>query len=195
MFTAWCRLLRTWPANTRHRSDDELSVALASSAHGRHRRAHRRAHRRKHGQRQAHRLADRRSSGSDASNESRKGALGFNKDFPYSNAKAACIKCGDGWMPGYSGWHRRTCVHIRGFPVPFDPLADKIVCDGCLNKYPLGPYYFQEYKPYVTEAEVERVRLESRANYINVATGRLNLFYYEHSGLCGSKSRYSPRCS
>ena len=31
------------------------------------------------------------------------------------------------------------------------------MCDGCRNKYPLGPYYFPEYKPYVTEAEVKRV--------------------------------------
>ena len=70
-------------------------------------------------------------------------------------------------MPGY--WHRRARVHIRGYPTPFDPLADKIMCDGCRNKYPLGPYYFQEYKPHVTEAEVERVRQESRADYINPA--------------------------
>ena len=54
-------------------------------------------------------------------------------------------------------------------PRHFDPLADKIVCDHCRNKYPLGPYYFPEYTPYVTEAEVERVRMESRADYIDPA--------------------------
>ena len=27
-----------------------------------------------------------------------------------------------------------------------------------MYKYPLGPYYFQEYKPYVMKAEVECVR-------------------------------------
>jgi hypothetical protein len=43
------------------------------------------------------------------------------------------------------------------------------MCDGCRNKYPLGPYYFQEYKPYVTKAEVERVRAESSADYVNPA--------------------------
>ena len=32
MFTAWHRLPRTWLVNTQHRSDDELSVASASSA-------------------------------------------------------------------------------------------------------------------------------------------------------------------
>ena len=81
-------------------------MASASSVRGR----HRRGHRRKRGQRQARRPPDKHSSGSDASNEGRKGALGFNKDFPYINAKAACIKCGDGWMPGY--WHRRARVHF-----------------------------------------------------------------------------------
>ena len=49
------------------------------------------------------------------------------------------------------------------------PLADKIMCDHCCNKYPLGPYYFPDYKPYVTETEVERVRMESRADYNNPA--------------------------
>ena len=117
---------------------------------------------------QARRPPDKHSSGSEASNEERrKGAIGFNKDFPYINAKAACIKCGDGWMPGY--WHRRARRQLPGMPRHFDPLADKIMCDHCRNKYPLGPYYFQEYKPYVTEAEVERVRMESRADYIDPA--------------------------
>ena len=60
-------------------------------------------------------------------------------------------------------------MHIPGMPRHFDPLADKIMCDGCRNKYLLGPYYFPEYKPYVTEAEVERIRLESRADYIDPA--------------------------
>ena len=163
VFRAWRRLVPSWPIDAQHRSDDELSVASASSVRGR----HRRAHRRKRGQRQARRPPDRHSSGSDASNEGRKGALGFNKDFPYINAKAACIKCGDRWMPGY--WHRRARVHVRGYPAPFDPLADKIMCDGCRNKYPLGPYYFKEYTPYVTKAEVERVRAESSADYVNPA--------------------------
>jgi hypothetical protein len=90
----------------------------------------------------------------------------LNKDFPYINAKAACIKCGDGWMPGY--WHRRVRRHFPGMR-NFDPLADKIMCDHCRNKHPLGPYYFSEYKPYVTEAEIERVRMESRADYIDPA--------------------------
>jgi hypothetical protein len=54
-------------------------------------------------------------------------------------------------------------------PRNFDPLADKIMCDHCRNKYPFSPYYFPEYKPYVTEAEVERVRMESRADYIDPA--------------------------
>ena len=163
VFRAWRRLVPSWPKDAQHRSDDELSVASASSVRGR----HRREHRRKRGQRQARRPPDRHSSGSDASNEGRKGALGFNKDFPYINAKAACIKCGEGWMPGY--WHRRARVHVRGYPTPFDPLADKIMCDGCRNKYPLGPYYFKEYTPYVTKAEVERVRAESSADYVNPA--------------------------
>ena len=43
------------------------------------------------------------------------------------------------------------------------------MCDHCRNKYPLGLYYFPDYKPYVTEAEVERVRLESWADYIDPA--------------------------
>ena len=34
---------------------------------------------------------------------------------------------------------------------------------------PLGPYYFQEYKAYVTKAEVERVRAESSAEYVDPA--------------------------
>jgi len=70
-------------------------------------------------------------------------------------------------MPGY--WHRRARVHIRGYPTPFNPLANKIMCDGCRNKYPLGPYYFKEYTPYMTKAEVERVRAESSADYVNPA--------------------------
>ena len=58
----------------------------------------------------------------------------------------------------------------------FDPLADKIMCDQCRNKYPLGPYYFPEYKPYVTEAEVERVRMESQADYIDPAKKAAEFF-------------------
>ena len=54
-------------------------------------------------------------------------------------------------------------------PRHFDPLADKIMCDHCHNKYPLGPYYFPEYKPYITEAKVEHIRMESQANYIDPA--------------------------
>ena len=69
-------------------------------------------------------------------------------------------------MPGY--WHRRARRQFPGVR-NFDPLADKIMCDHCRNKHPLGPYYFSEYKPYVTEAEIERVRMESRADYINPA--------------------------
>ena len=54
------------------------------------------------------------------------------------------------------------------------------MCNGCRNKYPLGPYYFQEYKPYVTEAEVERVRQESRVDYIDPAKRSAECFekYY-----------------
>ena len=53
----------------------------------------------------------------------------------------------------------------------FDPLADnlKIMCDHCCNKHPLSLYYFQEYKPYIMEAEVEHVQMESQANYIDLA--------------------------
>ena len=43
------------------------------------------------------------------------------------------------------------------------------MCDGCRNKYPLGPYYFKEYTPYVTKTEVERVRAESSTDYVNPA--------------------------
>jgi len=162
-FRAWRRLHDARPVRFQHRSDDELSVVSASSS----RKEPRREHRRKRGQRETRRHPDRHGSGSDASNEGRKGAIGFNKDFPYINAKAACIKCGDGWMPGY--WHRRARMHIPGMPRHFDPLADKIMCDHCRNKYPLGPYYFQEYKAYVTKAEVERVRAESSAEYVDPA--------------------------
>ena len=49
-------------------------------------------------------------------------------------------------------------MHIPGMLRHFDPLADKIMCDHCHNKYPLSLYYFQEYKADVTEAEVERVQ-------------------------------------
>ena len=49
------------------------------------------------------------------------------------------------------------------------PLKRRIMCNGCRNKYPLGPYYFPEYNPYVMEAEVERVCLESRADYVDPA--------------------------
>ena len=69
-------------------------------------------------------------------------------------------------MPGY--WHRRARKQFPGWR-SFDPLADKIMCDHCRNKHPLGPYYFSEYKPYVTEAEIECVRMESRADYIDPA--------------------------
>ena len=44
--------------------------------------------------------------------------------------------------------------HVR--PLPQQVLA-------------LGLSYFPEYKPYVMEAEVERVRMESRADYIDPA--------------------------
>ena len=53
--------------------------------------------------------------------------------------------------------------------VDMSPLADKIMCNHCRNKYPLGLYYFPEYKPYITEAEVEHVRMESQADYIDPA--------------------------
>jgi hypothetical protein len=153
-----------------HRTDDELSIVSASSS----RKEPRHGRRRKRGQRAARRPPGKHSSGSEASNEERRGAIGFNKDFPYINAKAACIKCGDGWMPGY--WHRRARRQLPGVPRPFDPLAGKIMCDHCRNKYPLGPYYFPEYKPYVTEAEVERVRMESRADYIDPAKKAAEFF-------------------
>ena len=113
------------------------------------------AHQRKCGQRPARKPPDRHSSGSEASNKEQHSAAGFNKDFPYINTKATCIKCSDGWMPGY--WHRCVRMHVPGMLRHFDLLADKIMCDHCHNKCPLGPYYFQEYKPYMTEAEVERV--------------------------------------
>jgi len=162
-FRAWRRLHDARPVRFQHRSDDELSVVSASSS----RKEPRHEHRRKRGQRQARRPPDRHGSGSDASNEGRKGAIGFNKDFPYINAKAACIKCGDGWMPGY--WHRGVRVTQRGFTRKYDPLADKIMCDHCRNKYPLGPYYFPEYEPYVTESAVARVRAESSSDYVDLA--------------------------
>ena len=148
VFLAWQRLLRAPPARLQHRSDDKLSVVSASSS----RKGPRRARWRKRGQRAACEPPRKRSSGSEASNEERRGAVSFNKDFPYINAKAACIKCGDGWMPGY--WHWRACVHVLGMPRHFDPLANKIMCDHCCNKYPLGLYYctFREYTPYATEA-------------------------------------------
>ena len=155
MSPSWRGLRRTPLVHSRHRLDDELSVASASSARGQ----HQHAHGRKRGQRPARRPPDRHSSGSEASNEERRGAVGFNKDFPYINAKAACIKCGDGWMPGY--WHRRARMHVPGMLRHFDPLADKIMCDHCRNKYPLGLHDFPDYKAYVMEAEVERARLES----------------------------------
>ena len=84
-------------------------------------------------------------SGSDVSNESCKGVLDFNKDFPCINAKAVCIKCSDGWMPRY--WHWCTRMHIPGMPGYFDPLADKIMYVWhCCSKYPLSLYYFPECK-------------------------------------------------
>ena len=55
VFRAWRRLVPSWPMDAQHRSDDELSVASASSARGR----HRRAHRRKCSQRQARRPPNR----------------------------------------------------------------------------------------------------------------------------------------
>ena len=108
------------------------------------------------------------SSGSEASNKEQCGTIGFNKDFSYINAKAACIKCGgDGWMPRY--WHQHAHRQLPGMPRHFDPLADKTMCGHCCNKYLLGLYYFPEYRPYIMEAEVERVRMESQVDYINPA--------------------------
>ena len=46
----------------------------------------------------------------------------------------------DGWMPGY--WHQCARMHVPGMLRHFDPLADKIMCDHCCNKHPLGLYYF-----------------------------------------------------
>ena len=114
--------------------------------------------------RQVHRPPDRHSSGSDASNKGRKCALGFNKDFPYINMKVACITCGDRWMPGYC--HHGMRVNMRGYTHKYDPLAGKIMCDNCCNKYLLGLYYFtdSEYEPYVTESAVECVHAESSAD-------------------------------
>ena len=135
-FCAWQGLLGAPPVRLHHRTDDKLSIVSASSS----RKDPRRGRRRKRGQRAARRTPGKHSSGSEASNEERRGTIGFNKDFPYINAKAACIKCGDGWMPGY--WHRRARRQFPGMPRPFDPLADKIMRDHCHSKYPLGPYYF-----------------------------------------------------
>ena len=59
---------------------------------------------------------------------------------PFINARAACIKCGEGWMPGY--WHCGARVHMRGFVRKYDPFSDKITCGHCRSNYPLGPYYF-----------------------------------------------------
>ena len=150
-----------------------MSVVSASSS----RKEPRRARQRKCGQRLACRPPNKYSSGSEASNEERRGAISFNKDFLYINTKAACIKCGDGWIPGY--WHRRARVHVPGVPRHFDLLADKIMCDHCHNKYPLGLYYFQQYKAYMTKADVEHVRAESSADYVDPAkdavSGRLAL--------------------
>ena len=117
--------------------------------------------------RHAARPPDRHGSGSDVSNKGHKGAIGFNKDFPFINTRAACVKCSDRWMPRY--WHWRTCMHIPGMLRHFDPLADKIMCNHCRNKYLLSPYYFQEYKAYMTEAEVECVCAESSAEYVDPA--------------------------
>ena len=113
----------------------------------------------------------------------RHGGIGFSKDFPYINAMAACIKCGDGWMPGY--WHRRARRQLPGMPRHFDLLAGKLMCGHCRNKYSLGLYYSPEYKPYVTEAEVERVRLESRADYIGPA---------KTAAVCQQILRAGPDC-
>jgi hypothetical protein len=163
-FGLWRGVHRAGAAIRSH--DDDISSVGSSGSRRRGRRGGRHRKSKVSGARSG-RPPDRPDYGSDASNEDRKGALGFNKDFPYINARAACIKCGDGWMPGY--WHRGVRVNQRGFTRKYDPLADKIMCDHCRNKYPLGPYYFPEYEPYVTESAVARVRAESSSDYVDLA--------------------------
>ena len=70
-------------------------------------------------------------------------------------------------MPGY--WHHGVCMNQCSFTHKYDLLADKIMCDHCRNKYPLGPYYFPEYEPYMTESAVARVRAESSSDYVDLA--------------------------
>jgi len=163
-FGLWRGVRRAGAAVRAH--DDDISSVGSSGSRRRGRRGGR--HRKsKVSRARSGRPPDRPDYGSDASNEERKGALGFNKDFPYINARAACIKCGDGWMPGY--WHRGVRVNQRGFTRIYDPLADKIMCDHCRNKYPLGPYYFPVYEPIVTEAATARIVAENQPDYIDPA--------------------------
>jgi hypothetical protein len=163
-FGLWRGVHRAGAAVRGH--DDDISSVGSSGSRRRGRRGGRHRKSKVSGARSG-RPPDRPDYGSDASNEDRKGALGFNKDFPYINARAACIKCGDGWMPGY--WHRGVRVNQRGFTRIYDPLADKIMCDHCRNKYPLGPYYFPVYEPIVTEAATARIVAENQPDYIDPA--------------------------
>ena len=55
-------------------------------------------------------------------------------------------------------------------------MADKIMCDTCRNKYPLGPYYFPEYELYVTESAAARVRAESSGDYVDLAKAAASCF-------------------
>ena len=111
VFRTWRGLCKTSLVRAEDRSDDEVSIAPASSW----RKRPRRAHRRKRGQRpaRARKPPDRRGSGSEASNKERRSAIGFNKDVPYINAKAGCIKCGDGLMDARILASARAHAHSR----------------------------------------------------------------------------------
>ena len=62
-----------------------------------------------------------------------------------------------------------VCESACGFTHIYDPLADKIMCDHCCNKYPLSLYYFLVYKLIVTEAATVHIVAENQPNYINPA--------------------------
>ena len=58
---------------------------------------------------------------------------------------------------------------MHSFICIYNLLADKIMCDHCRNKYPLGPYYFPVYEPIVTEAATARIVAENQPDYIDPA--------------------------
>ena len=146
-FNMWRAVLR---AARSYRPANNAASVYSDSWRCRHRRGGHRQHRQQQQHRQYHGQHHTRLQSTEP--------VRFNQDFPHYNVRGVCIRCGSGWLPGY--W-RRQARYGPPSNRPYDPLADKIICDSCRSAHPLGPFCFPEYYTYVTDDAVRRVQAEA----------------------------------